>query len=265
MNANLNRPRLVRLVQILAIGITLGGSTSRLPAEINAFTNLINQADAAQAAGRIPQAFAELCRAEPLATNGPQLCRLTKSYCDLMHDATSEDLQKQLAQKALACALRAEQADPRSATAHLCVVVCYAKNYPYANNQTKVDWSRAIKTECETAIALDPKQDIAYYFLARWEFGVANMNWLYRGLVRLVYGGLPHASNEAAVANFQKAIALAPNRIIHHEGLAKVYLVMGKRPLARQELQKCCTLSPLDRDDQDAQSEAKTWLARNPS
>ncbi len=225
-------------------------------------SDLLAQGDLAGQHGDVSGAMKLYAGASRLAfTNSSDLCRLTKGYCDLMHFTSSPGLQQTLAGLALTNALRAEQADPKNATAHLCVAVGYVKNFPYAANATKVRWSKAIKNECETAIALDPRQDVGYYLLGRWNFGVANMNFLLKGLVDVVYGGLPAASNAAAVRNFQKAIQLAPNRIIHHAELAKVYAAMGEKKLARAELEKCRDLKPVDRDDADAQQAADHLLS----
>jgi len=231
-------------------------------AEEGAFTGLMAQSARAGQQTNWPEALHDLAAAATLAgTNCPQLCQVTKAYCDLMHLSGAEPVQQTLAEQALAAAQRAEQADPRNATAHLCVAVCYVKNFPYAPNARKVTWSRAIKSECETAIALDPRQDVGYYLLGRWEYGVANMNFFIKGLVRLVYGGLPEASNAGAVRDFQKAIALAPARIIHHAELARVYAATGELKLARVEWQTCVRLTPVDADDADAQAEARQQLA----
>jgi tetratricopeptide (TPR) repeat protein len=226
------------------------------------FNNLLQQGEQAEQHGAVADALKIYSAAEPLASaNCADLCLLTRRYCDLMHVATSPEVQKNLAGRALAVALRAESVNATNATARLCVAVCYAKNFPYVDTETKVKWSRAIKSECETAIALDPKQDVGYYLLGRWHFGVANMNIFLKGLLKIVYGGLPAASNEEAISNFKKAIDLAPNRIIHHFELAKVYQAVGKETLARLELEKCRDLKPLDPDDADAQSAAVKNLA----
>jgi Tfp pilus assembly protein PilF len=78
--------------------------------------------------------------------------------------------------------------------------------------------------------------------------------------VKLVYGGLPDASNEQAVANFKKAIELAPGRVIHHLQLAHVYHLTGQKALALAELKICQGLTPLDLDDTDAQRIANKVL-----
>jgi len=193
-------------------------------------------------------------------TNTEVHIKLAMAYMDLMHAAKGEAEQKTLAQQALACARKAVEDDPKSAKAHVCLAIGYAKNFPYLDNQTKVDYSRQIKVEAEKAIALDPKFDLAYHMLGRWNCEVANMNLILSGLVKLVYGGLPKASNEAAITNFKKAMELAPGRIIHHLQLAHVYHIVGKKELMTAELKACANYKPVDLDDGDAQEIAAKVL-----
>jgi tetratricopeptide (TPR) repeat protein len=217
-------------------------------------TNLLAQGDARDQQRDTRGALEFYLKAEPLAaTNAELLCRMAKQYCDLMHFTTNQAEKKAYAEKALACGRRAAAADPQYPLAHVCLAVGYAKNFPYSDNQTKVNYSREIKAEAEKALALDPANDISYHMLGRWNCEVANMSFLLTGLTRLVYGGLPHASNQSAIANFQKAIAIAPNRIIHHLQLAHVYHLTGQEKLVAAELALCRQLPPLDFEDSDAQ------------
>lgn len=233
------------------------------PAWGESFTNLLTAGDAAARKADVSTAAQAYERAGLAASgNSAELCVLTRHFCDLMYETTEPDRLKSLAQAALTCARQAETANPSNATARLCVAVCYAKNFPYVDAGTKVNWSKALKAECETAIKLDPRQDVGYYLLGRWNYETANMNIFYKGLVKLVYGGLPKASNEAAIGDFKQAIALAPGRIIHHVALAKVYDTTGQKKLAVTELEKCRGLKPVDRADVDAQKEAATMLAQ---
>ncbi|MEI9863844.1 MAG: hypothetical protein WDN00_04695 [Limisphaerales bacterium] len=256
-------PGVSALRGVLILIFCLGISVAAARAEAVSFTNLLAQGERAEQRGDVTDALKLYTAADHLMpTNSAELCVLTKRYCDLMHITSSSGTQKVLAEQALAAALRAVQADSNNATAHLCVAVSYAKNFPYADNATRVRWSKAIKSECETAIALDSTQDVGYYLLGRWHFGVANMNIFLKGFVRIVYGGLPHASNEDAIKNFKQAIELAPNRIIHHLELAKAYEVTGQKKLAQAELEQCRALKPVDRDDEDAKADAITRLAK---
>jgi hypothetical protein len=243
---------------VLVIGLWFGAFS--VSAEELSFTNLLAQGDAAEKRGDVSAALKSYASAEAGDTNCADLCVVTKRICDLMYDKVPAAVQKSLAEQALACALQAEAADPKNATAHLCVAVCYVKNFPYTNNATKINWSKAMKAECETAIALDPKQDISYYLLGRWHFSTANLGFVTRELLKVVYGGLPKASNEDAIKNFKLAIELNPGRIIHHASLAEVYEATGQTDLEKAELQACAKLTPQDRDDADAQKEAAKKL-----
>jgi tetratricopeptide (TPR) repeat protein len=239
------------VVVLLLLSSSFAGKAEQI-----SFTNFVAQGDGLEKRGEVAGALKAYSAAEAQEASCADLCLLTKRYCDLMYDTSSDAVRKQLAKQALTCAQQAVQADPKSATAHLCVAVCYAKNFPFCNNETKVRWSRAMKSECETAIALDPKQDVGYYLLGRWYFGTANMGFFAKGVVKVIYGGLPQASNEDAIRNFKQAIALAPGRIIHHRELAKVYEATGETKLERTELATCARLKPVDRDDAEAQAEA---------
>ena len=225
------------------------------------FTNFMTRGDAAEQRKDVANAFKYYTAADHLqSTNCAELCVLTRRYCDLMYDTESIDLKKTLAERALATARRAVQAGPQSATAHLCIAVCYAKNFPFVDHQTKVNWSRSIKTEGETALKLDPKQDLGYYLLGRWNYDVANMGIIDRTFVKLVYGGLPKASVAEAITDFKQASALAPNRIIHHYQLGRAYSDTGEKKFAIAEFTTCSRLKPIDRDDAEAQRKAAVQL-----
>lgn len=248
---------------LLALLVLVGGVCFALSAAAGdlSLTNLLKEAELHDQKGETEAALKVYLEADKLAPgNAEILCGLAKQYCDAMHLVKDRAHARDCAAKALACALRSAKADPESAKAHVCVAVCLAKNFPYSDNQTKVDYSRQIKTEAEKAIALDPKFDLSYHMLGRWHCEVANMNIFMRAMVKIAYGGLPRASHEMAIQNFKKAIDLSPNRIIHHLQLAKMYHLTGKEKLMTDELKQCGILSPTDPDDRDAQNIAKKIL-----
>lgn len=230
-------------------------------AEDSAFSNSLAQAALAEQRADLPAALSLLAQAEPLASNRVLcLCALSRRYCELTWLTNSALVQKDLVARALACGLQAVQADPNNATAHACVAVCYAKGCAFADLKTELTYSRRFKLEADMAIALDPRQDIAYYLLGRWNYEIANVGLLARAFVKVVYGGLPKASNADAIANFQKAIQLAPDRILHHAGLAMAYAAAGERQLAVAEWAKCRAMKPAGLEDQEAQRDAAKKL-----
>jgi tetratricopeptide (TPR) repeat protein len=226
-----------------------------------AFTNSLNAAVLAEKRGDVPRAAAIYDAVRSRQTNDPAtLCLLARRYCDLACLARSTALQTDLVARALGCAQLAETLKPNDATAHASAAVCYAKSCAFSDIKTQLAYSRLFKQEAEKAIALDPKQDVAWYLLGRWNYGIANVGFFSRAYVRMVYGGLPKASFQSAVAYFQKACKLAPNRIIYHAGLAMAYDALGQKKLELAELKTCCALKPSDLEDADARKQAALEL-----
>jgi tetratricopeptide (TPR) repeat protein len=221
------------------------------------FTNDLSQADAAVKAGNTRHALDIYQKAHAAAAgNAPELCVLCRRYSDLMHQTQFIAAQKDLLARALACAQDAVKAEPKNALAHTSVAVCYAKECQFADTKTCIIDSHLFKSEAEVAIHFDPKQDVAWYLLGRWNYALANVSLLSRAYVHVVYGKLPPASNADAIANFKSAIALAPNHILYHESLAEVYKTIGDKKSALAEWDKCLSLFPLNPDDLQAKEEA---------
>lgn len=188
------------------------------------------------------------------------LFRLAKQQSNQIFDAPSQTEKKRLAALCLATAERAVAADPQHARARLSVGICLAKNFPHVDNQTKVNYSRRLKEETEKAIALEPKLDLAYHMLGRWHFEVAEMNFMLKGIAKLVYGGMPAGTLAMARENFERAIELAPGRVIHRHQLAQTLLALKRKADAIAQLRQCLALKPVDRDDAEAQFEARRQL-----
>jgi tetratricopeptide (TPR) repeat protein len=252
--------RIVFSIMGTALLILFFSSAAR--AEDASFTNSLARADVAQKNGDIQEAL-KIYNADERAqgSNATNLCVLSRRYCDLTYSTDSTTVQKDLVAHALTCAQHAVENNPKNATAHASLAVCYAKSSNYTDTKTKLAYSKIFKSEAEKAIALDPRQDVAYYLLGRWNYGMASVGILSRAYVKMVYGGLPQASLQEAVHNFKKACELAPNHILNHAGLAMAYEAIGEKKLEIAELQKCCALKPLSPEDKEAFQDAQKKLA----
>ena len=167
-------------------------------AEDFSFTNSLAQAALAEKRGDISVALKIFAGAEARESgNAANLCVLSRRYCDLMYLTNSTSAKMDLLKRALNCAAQAAKTGPENATAHACLAVCYAQSCAFADIKGELAYSRLFKQEAEKTLALDPKQDIAYYLLGRWHYEVAKVGLLSRAFVKVVYGGLPKASNEA--------------------------------------------------------------------
>ena len=253
--------KIVVMRAILSIALAGVLFASNATAGDATFTNSLQKADIAEKKGEVAGAEAIYDAARQRETNdAPNLCVLSRRYCDLSSLARSAGVQKGLVARALDCAGRAVELEPRNATAHASVAVCYAKSCTFADIKTELAYSRLFKQEAEKAIALDPKQDVAYYLLGRWNYGIANVGIFSRAYVKMIYGGLPKATFADSARYFKKACELAPNRIVYHAGLAMAYGALGEKKLQLAELQACSALKPSDPEDAEAQAEAERQL-----
>jgi len=112
------------------------------------------------------------------------------------------------------------------------IAIVVGKIAKYQGLADKVKNSREVKDSIEKAIELNPNDAASHHVLGCWHHAVANLGWLAKSAIMLIYGGMPEASNEMAVQCFQHAISLE-DYPPHHVELGKVYLTMGKKDEAR--------------------------------
>ncbi len=131
----------------------------------------------------------------------------------------------------------------------------------FRGGKEKVNMSKDVKEAFEQAIELDSEHAGAIHGLARWHREVANLSWVLKTAAKIIYGGLPPASNEEAVRLFERAIELEPDHINHHLELGKTWLEMKEKDRARAELEIAVSLPPTEPDDDRNLEEAEQLLA----
>jgi tetratricopeptide (TPR) repeat protein len=222
---------------------------------------LLAQGDAFDAKLDNAQALNAYLEAERLgAKDANTLYRIARQYALSMNDTASEATQRDLGETALAYAKRAVSADPAHAKAQLSAAICYGRLVRFMNARTKVEYSRLIREHAETALKLDPSDSYAWHVLGVWHYELAQMGTLMRGVVKMVYGGVPPASNEEAVRLLSKAVALAPQRVSHRVELGRAYLALGREDEARAQLQQGLSLPDREKDDPESKRRATAAL-----
>lgn len=222
---------------------------------------LLSEGDAYDAKLDNAHALEAYLQAEKLgATDANTLYRIARQYALSMNDTSSESTQRDLAETALAYAKRAVAADPNNAKAQLSAAVCYGRLIPYVSTREKVEYSRLIKEHADIALKLDPTDSYAWHVLGVWNYELAKMGMLTRGIVKVVYGSIPPASNEEAARLLRKAVDLAPERVSHHVELGRVYLALGLKDQARRELERGLALPDREKDDPESKRRAREAL-----
>jgi tetratricopeptide (TPR) repeat protein len=195
-------------------------------------------------------------------TNVEILYRLSRVESDLVNDLPDNAKKKGLdyAVESMAYAKRAIEADPQNSEAHLAAGIAYGVMTDFVDDRTKLEYSKRIKDEAEKAIELNPNNDYAYLVLARWNFEMTQLNPILKGMAELLYGQMPPASQEKALEDFQKAIEIAPNKMIHHFSYGEALAKLGRKEEARAEYQKVLRLPPTCREERGYQQKAASGL-----
>ena len=196
--------------------------------------------------------------------NVPLLLRIARQYRHLMTDASPDTEKLRLGAIALTYGLRAAALAPNDSEAQLSPAITYGKMLPLQGSKEQVDASPRIKAATERSIRLDPRNDVAWHVLGRWHQALANVSGLKRALGGLIYGKLPTTTNEAAVACFNKAIAINPNRLRNYIELGRTYAQMGKNAEARLFIEKGLAMPNTEHDDPELKQRGRDSLAKLP-
>ena len=192
--------------------------------------------------------------------NVPLLLKIARQYRHLMSAAPQRAEKIRLGNKALEYAERAAALAPNDSEAQLSVAITHGKMIPFLGSKEQMQGSRKVKEGAERAIKLDPRNDLAWHTLGRWHLVMAEVGALKRTLAQMVYGKMPTASLADAARDFEKALALNPNRLMHHIELGRTYAAMGRKEEARQHLQQGLAIRSVEHDDQETKSRGREVL-----
>ncbi|MBV8213066.1 MAG: tetratricopeptide repeat protein [Verrucomicrobia bacterium] len=234
---------------------------SRIAADPENLTVLLQKADRLDDSDHFLEAITilkDLEKGDP--RNVEILYRISRVESDLVEDLSDDAKKKPYAFESIDYAKRAVESDSQSSDAHLATAIAYGVMTDFVDDRTKMEYSKLIKAEAEKAIELDPKNDYAYLVLARWNFEMTQLNPILKGIAELLYGQMPPASQEKALEDFQKAIELAPNKIIHHFCYAEALAKIGRKDQARGEYQKVLRMTATCREERGYQQKATSGL-----
>lgn len=194
--------------------------------------------------------------------NASLLMRMARQYRYLMTDAATSEDKLRLGGIALDYSRRAAALAPGDSEAQLSVGITYGKMMPLLGTKEQVAASPRIKESADNAIKFDPRNDTAWHVLGRWHRVLADVGTVKRALAGAIYGKLPTSTNEAAVACFENAIKLNPNRLMHYIELGRVYAQMSRPADARRFLTKGLAMPDAEHDDPETKLRGREALAK---
>lgn len=221
-------------------------------------TTLLRKADQLDEQEQTDAAIDVLKQAEKISPSNPDvLIKLSQDYSDKIDAVKDRSEKLRFANLCLEYARKAVREAPGNSDAHVCLSIAYGKMTDFVDNKTKIEYSKVVNSEAEKALELNPKNDLALLILARWNFDMATLNPLLKGIAQALYGQLPPASKEKAMEYFRRAIAAAPQRIMHHAAYAEALESMGRTQEAKAEWLKVKQLKPTDAEDRRYLAEAQ--------
>jgi len=151
--------------------------------------------------------------------------------------------------------------DSTLAVAHTWLAAALGNIAVFEGSETKVRLSREIKEELDTALRLDPSDDVAWSILGSFYRALGKISWIERQLANIFLGGIPPGGFEDAERALNTAIGLAPNVVRHHWELGLVYAETGREEEARAEFTAVVKLPPTLGSDRRKQKRAAEWLS----
>jgi len=187
------------------------------------------------------------------------LWRISRAYTDLGEEA-EEKVREPYYQHALDYADKALSANHNGVEGHFRKAVALGRLALFKGGKTKIELSRGVKEQIDIVKKLDPEYDLAYYVIGRWHREIANLSRILKALAKMVYGGVPEASNEKALENFKKAIELKPDYVEYRLELGRTYMMLEQWEKAREQFAQCIELPPKEEDDEKFIKEARELL-----
>lgn len=192
------------------------------------------------------------------------LACLSKQWSDITFvPKTPKAEAKMCAEKGISLASRAIEMDPACALGHIAAGVGRGRLTFFVDNRTKVKLAAEAQQDALAALAADPDNDLAHHLLGRWHFEMSQLNFVVRTMIRVVFGtALDPGTLHEALAAYQKAAELNPERVIHRVELARTALRMGQTSLAARELLVAESLEVEDINAHLTQLDGKDMLAK---
>lgn len=150
--------------------------------------------------------------------------------------------------------------EPANSEANCVMAIALGRSSLSKSGKEKIENAKEVKKYVDAAIAGDTKNFKAWHVLGRWQYEISNLNGLERGLVKLLYGGLPPATLKQSIFAFEKARALRPEFILNYYEMAKAYKDNNNEAKAIAYLKLLITLPNQTEDDPTIKEWSKALL-----
>jgi len=198
------------------------------------------------------------------SSNYQVLWKLARAYVDVGMTLSKKEQPKYyaLGEK---LARRCTTLHPDSSNGHFLLAVALGRMAFYEGGKRKIQIAKEVKVEAEHTLQAYPQHDGAMHILGRWNYELADLNFIERAAAKIIFGGLPTgASYEQAAKYYEQAISRRPNSLVHHYEFARTLLKLHRVAEARRHLEQCIALPDLFWDDTQHKLAARKLLDKLP-
>ncbi len=139
--------------------------------------------------------------------------------------------------------------NPNDAEANCVMAMALGRSSMARTGKEKIENAKEIKKYIDISLKNDPKNFKALHILGRWHYELNNLNMVERAAVKVLYGGLPHASIKESIAAFEKAKLVAPGFLLNYLEMAKAYKQNNQKAKAIAYLNTMLSLPNQTEDD----------------
>ena len=202
--------------------------------------------------------YLEVIRYEP--ANIDALCRVSELYTIVGKRFSEKNKQKEYFKKAVDYARAALKVNPNHSEANFVMAISMGRMALIASGEEKIKAVKEIRHYAERCIQINPSNYKGYHVLGKWHYEVSDLSSLEQWLVKVTYGGLPQASLDDAVKNYEKSKQLYPTFLLNYLELAKAYKRKNDKNKARALLEQLQKLPPSGSDDPKIKSLGRKML-----
>lgn len=211
-------------------------------------------------------ATAALARYEAAIAADPSsyeaLWKASREAVDIGEFTRDEAQRKALYQKAEGYARRAVAAEPGDAEGHFAMARALGRSALNMGKRDRVKLAGEVRTHALEALRLQPAHTGALHVMGVWNAEVMRLSGVERFFAKNLLGGrvFDSANWNEAVSYLERAVAAAPDRIVHRLDLGRVYADIGNKAKAREQFEWVVRASPREYNDAQYRQEAEAAL-----
>jgi tetratricopeptide (TPR) repeat protein len=196
--------------------------------------------------------------------NAVALRKASRSAVDVGEGTTDAARKKELFRSGERYARRSIAIDSTDAEAHFDLARALGRLALSVGVRDRVKYAVEIREQALAALRINPDHPGALHVLGMWNAEVMRLNGFERFFAKNLLGGrvFGQASWKDAVSNLERAVAVDPERLTHHLDLGLIYLDVGEKAKAKEQLEFVVQGEQTDVNDPTYKRQAEAALKK---